>query len=130
VRKICSKCKKPYQPQEWEKAYLGSPTIKELYRGTGCKLCNGSGYFGRTLVYELLSIDDALARMIAQDAQISQIADRAKEKGFMDIYSVATEKVKQGITTTEEAVRVLGRTKREDFKSEKPLPALKTVQAV
>jgi general secretion pathway protein E/type IV pilus assembly protein PilB len=132
VRKICNKCKKPYKPQDWEKAYLraASASVKELFRGAGCELCNGSGYFGRTLVYEVLSIDDELSRMIAQDAQVSHIADMAKEKGFMDIFSVTAEKVKQGITTTEEAVRVLGRTKREDFRLEKPLPALKTVQAV
>jgi type II secretory ATPase GspE/PulE/Tfp pilus assembly ATPase PilB-like protein len=108
ARRICNKCKEAYVPDEWEKAYLRAPSIDKLYRGRGCDVCNGSGYFGRTLVYELLSVDKELSRLIAQEAELNLITEKAKNSGFVDIFDVTTEKVKRGITTAKEAVRVLG----------------------
>lgn len=108
ARRICNKCKEGYVPDEWEKTYLRAPSIEKLYRGRGCDVCNGSGYFERTLVYELLSVDKELSRLIAQEAELSVITEKAKHSGFVDIFDVTVEKVKRGITTAEEAVRVLG----------------------
>ncbi len=108
ARRICNKCKEGYVPDEWEKTYLRAPSIEKLYRGRGCDVCNGSGYFGRTLVYEVLSVDKELSRLIAQEAELSVITEKAKHSGFVDIFDVTVEKVKRGITTAEEAVRVLG----------------------
>lgn len=108
VRKICSSCKEAYAPSEWEKTYLKDSSVAELYRGKGCDVCGGSGYFGRTLVYELLSVDKNLSRLIDQEADLSIITEKAKESGFVDIFDVTVAKVKQGVTTVEEAVRVMG----------------------
>lgn len=122
VRKICKNCKEPYASEAWEKAFLADSSAEELYRGKGCELCNGTGYFGRTLVYELLTIDKGLSRLIAQQAELATIAERARENGFIDMRSVAAAKVKQGITTTEEVARVLGQIKQEsDSKDETPV---------
>ena len=108
VRKICNVCKEPYVPSEREKEYLKDPSIKELYKGRGCDACNGSGYFGRTLVYEILTINKELAMLIDQDSDLSLILEKAKQEGFAGILDITVAKVKEGITTTEEAVRVLG----------------------
>jgi type II secretory ATPase GspE/PulE/Tfp pilus assembly ATPase PilB-like protein len=122
VRKICRNCKEPYKPEAWEKTYLNDPSAEELYRGKGCDLCNGTGYFGRTLVYELLTIDDELSRLISIQAEPVAIVEKAKENGFNDMRSVAIEKVKEGITTTEEAARVLGQIKTaSDMSDETPV---------
>jgi len=108
VRRICSACKTSYTASEREKNYLKSPHVDTLYRGQGCDLCNGSGYFGRTLVYEILTVDKELALLIDQKSEIHDIRIKAKEKGFRDIFEITVIKVIQGITSVEEAKRVLG----------------------
>lgn len=113
VRKICENCKETYSPLDWEKAYLKDDDINELYRGRGCEVCNGSGYFGRTLVYEILVVDSEIAKLIGQEADLSLVTKRAKDSGFKDIFQVTATKVKQGITTTNEAMRVLGHIRQE-----------------
>jgi len=108
VRKVCSNCKEPYTPSEEEKTYLKDPSITELFRGAGCEICNNSGYFGRTLVYELLSVDKELSRLIDQGAEMSVLVEKAKGKGFVDIFDIAVAKAKQGATTVDEIIRILG----------------------
>ena len=108
VRKICNNCKESYTPSESEKKYLRDSSITELHRGKGCEVCDGSGYFGRTLVYEMLTVNKELSILIEQASDISLISKKAKESGFVDIFDVTADKVKQGITTAEEAVRTLG----------------------
>ena len=108
IRRICNACKEEYEPSEWEKKYLRDPSIKTLYRGKGCEVCNGSGYFGRTLVYELLPIDKELSLLIDKEVELEKITERAKEKGFVDIFDITVAKVKQGITTVDDAVRIMG----------------------
>ncbi len=108
VRKICNSCKTAYTPSELEKNYLKDASIMNLYKGEGCEICNKSGYFGRTLVYELMSVDRVLAIMIEQETTLNRITEAARQGSFVDIFDVTAEKVKQGITTSEEAIRVLG----------------------
>ena len=108
VRRICSACKTAYRPSEREKSYLQEPQLEKLYRGKGCEVCSGSGYFGRTLVYELLTVGPALARLIDQDAEMSAIEEAIARKGHVHIFDVTVRKVKEGVTTVQEAVRVLG----------------------
>jgi len=109
VRRICTGCKEEYTPQEWEKTYLRDPTVTTLHRGKGCELCNNSGYFGRTLVYELLVVNKSLSRLIEKETDVSDIIAQArKDSAYVDIFDTTAVKVKQGITTVEEAVRVLG----------------------
>lgn len=108
VRKVCNACKESYHPPEWEKEYLNDPNIETLYRGKGCEVCNNSGYFGRTLVYELLTVNRELSTLIEKEADPSMISERAASSGHINMLDIMTEKVKQGITTYEEAVRILG----------------------
>lgn len=108
VRKICSGCKEAYRPRSWEQKYLNDPGLEELYRGKGCEVCGGSGYFGRTLVYELLTMDPTLSRLIDRGTDTSALEKEVANQGFVRIFDVTARKVKEGITTVEEAVRVLG----------------------
>jgi type II secretory ATPase GspE/PulE/Tfp pilus assembly ATPase PilB-like protein len=108
VRKICANCRISYQPSDQEKAYLKQPDINELFKGEGCQICGGTGYYGRTLVYEMLTIDQPLAGLIGQDADMCLIEEKYKNNGFVDIFAITIAKVIQGITTAEEAGRVLG----------------------
>ena len=112
VRRICKNCKESYQPIQKERDYLKEPGLDLLYRGRGCEVCGGSGYLGRTLVYELLTIDNELSRLVDQNVDMSDFAQKAQEDNFVDIFDITVRKVKEGITTTEEAVRVLGNIRR------------------
>lgn len=112
IRRICRSCKEEYTPEQWELDYLKDPTIDRLYRGKGCNLCNHSGYFGRTLVYEFLAVDSELSLMIEADVGLNDVTAKAKEKGFQDIFSITAQKTKMGITSIEEAIRVIGNLKQ------------------
>ncbi|MCD4755072.1 MAG: Flp pilus assembly complex ATPase component TadA [Deltaproteobacteria bacterium] len=111
IRRICPNCKEEYVPSKWEMEYLKDPSIEKLWKGRGCEACNGSGYFGRTLIYELLCVDKELSRLIDRESEIRLIAEEAKEKGFEDMFVTAVKKVKLGITSVEEITRVLGHVK-------------------
>jgi len=113
VRKICNGCKISYRPSDTEKAYLRDPDIEELFRGEGCEICGGTGYFERTLIYELLPIDHKLSQLIEKGDDLSVVTQTAKASGFEDIFEVTRNKVKLGVTTTEEAVRSLGHIRQE-----------------
>ncbi len=108
VRKICNACKTPYPPSDKEKAYLADDSVDTLYKGTGCEVCSGSGYFGRTLVYEILMVHKELALLIEQEADLRLIMEKIQQNGYVDMADTTITKVKQGITTSEEALRTLG----------------------
>ena len=112
VRKICNHCKTAYRPSAWEKRYLKNDSVEKLYRGKGCEVCNHTGYFGRTLVYELLTVDRELALMIEQEVDVHQLAAKSKQGGYVDVFDITAKKVLSGITTTEEALRTLGNIRR------------------
>jgi len=112
VRKVCKNCKESYPAERWEKAYLRDDSIKKLFRGGGCEVCAGTGYFGRTLVYEIMVVDRKIAELISREAPLADLTKAAKEAGLKGIFQVTSAKVKQGITTTREAMRVLGHLRR------------------
>jgi type II secretory ATPase GspE/PulE/Tfp pilus assembly ATPase PilB-like protein len=118
VRKICNACKTAYRPNQWEKSYLQADDLEKLYRGKGCEVCGGSGYFGRTLVYELLAVDQKLSRYIDQDVEMSTIEKVAAQNGYVHIFDVTARKVKEGVTTVHEAVRVLGNVRQNGIGAE------------
>ncbi len=108
VRKICNTCKTTYSPSDKEKAYLDDDSVATLYKGAGCEVCSGSGYFGRTLVYEILMVHKELALLIEQEADLRLIMEKIQQNGYVDMANTTITKVKQGITTSEEALRTLG----------------------
>jgi len=104
VRTICKKCKIEAPPPEELKQRF--PEIKSLAKGTGCKACKGSGFKGRTGIFELLIIDDQIRQMITRKASSDEIRKYAVEHGMKTLYQDGMEKVKAGATTLDEVLRV------------------------
>ena len=120
VRKICPKCKQVYQVPEHMRRHVESSGINpdELVHGTGCDYCRNSGYVGRTGIYELLIIDDKFRDMINKDASVNSMRRVFYDSGNATLFHDGMNKVKQGVTTIEEVLRVTevyGRTEQEVF---------------
>jgi type II secretion system protein E len=110
VRTICSACK---TEQKVEPAYLRRigfppdeiPTAR-FWHGAGCEDCRQLGYQGRLAIYELLVVTEALRPLILQRAAASTIAQAAIENGMRTLRVDGWNKVRNGITTIEEVLRV------------------------
>ena len=108
VRKICPKCKETYQVSDQVRKYVerAGITQEQLCKGVGCDHCRGSGYVGRAGIYEFLVVDDAFREMINQDASINNMRRVFYESSHRSMYDDGILKVKQGLTTIEEVLRV------------------------
>ncbi|GAA4357742.1 ATPase, T2SS/T4P/T4SS family [Angustibacter luteus] len=110
VRKPCDSCAEGYIPDDGTLALLGL-TIEDILdatplMGVGCPDCGGTGYRGRTAVYEVLEVDNAMRKVLMTSATESAVGAQAKAVGMMTLRGAALEKAKRGETTFEEAVRV------------------------
>jgi len=110
VRKICEKCKEPYQPQEAELRLLG-PAAKQLasaqlFHGKGCADCQFTGYRGRLGIYEIFQIDDQVRNLIFEQVPSTELRTKARELGMRTLREDGLRKVVAGITTLEEVLRV------------------------
>jgi type II secretion system protein E len=110
VRTICPHCK---TEQKVERDYLkriGFPAAEietaQVWHGTGCEECRQLGYQGRTGIYELLIVNEALRPLIMNRAPASTIAQKAMEGGMRNLRTDGWTKVKAGVTTIEEVLRV------------------------
>ena len=108
VRKICPKCKKTYRIPERIREYIKAAGIKakQFYHGVGCDHCRDSGYVGRVGIYELLVIDEKFRDMINSDSSINNMRRVFRESGRRSLFDDGLVKVKQGLTTIEEVLRV------------------------
>ncbi len=110
ARKICQFCITDHslsnEEQELFKEY--GIQIDKAYRGTGCPKCNGSGYAGRLVIGEILTIDDELRDLIYSDVPITAIQTAAKRKGMIPLKEDGLRKVAQGVISLEELLRVTG----------------------
>ena len=105
VRRICPKCKTDYEP---DRAHLPrdlelAPGAK-LSRGTGCAHCRNTGYRGRSGLYELMVMSDAIAEKIIERAPSPQIVAVAKQNGLRLLREDGWDKVRAGVTTPDEVV--------------------------
>jgi type II secretory ATPase GspE/PulE/Tfp pilus assembly ATPase PilB-like protein len=106
VRKVCPKCKKEYNPPAKEVKSLTFPSDIKFYHGTGCAYCNGTGYFGRVGIFEILPINDEIRDLMKEKASSKQIRDLAiKEMGMKTLWEDGVDKIKAGITNVEEVLR-------------------------
>ena len=104
---LCDKCKQPSTPNEAERAVLKLPLGAQMtiHRAGGCEVCSGTGYRGRTGIYEMVEIDDEMRGMIHEGAseQAMEHYARTRTPGIRDD---GLKKVVEGVTTLEEVVRV------------------------
>ena len=106
VRVICPKCKEPFKPQQM---YIDKIEINEditTYHGAGCEECRSTGYLGRTGIFELMVVDLEIRQLILDKASSDVIRQKAVSKGMQILRNCGWQKVKEGITTIEEVLRV------------------------
>src|SRR6266850_4198501 len=108
VRRICQACRAPDHPDPAELLALGitDATDAELFRGKGCDECRGTGYRGRTGIYELFKISDATRGLIVKRVPAGEIRHHAVEHGMATLREDAWAKACAGLTTVEEILRV------------------------
>jgi len=108
VRKICKHCKVqeiiPDATLQEIKDFI--PQDARFYVGQGCKECNDTGYMGREMICEVLSITEKLSSLIAKGASKESLTIQAKEDGFIGIYQNGIQKALDGVTTLKEILRV------------------------
>ncbi len=107
VRMICPVCKESFKPQQElidKLEFLDAGT--ETYKGMGCDECRHTGYHGRTGIFELMMVDTKLRQMILEKASSDLIRKQAVASGMKTLRQSGWEKVKQGMTTIEEVLRV------------------------
>ena len=110
VRRLCPKCKRPWKVDMSFLEGIGFP-ISKLLTGTicepvGCEECRGTGYAGRTGIYEILLVTDAIRQMIVERQSAADIKMHALEHGMRTLRVDGWRKVLAGVTTLEEVLRV------------------------
>lgn len=120
IRRLCDACAEPQKltPQEkmWLRTNAGeSAEFLDFLKGRGCPKCNGTGYRGRTGVYELLEIDEAMAEALRQNDTHAYIQAAMETRGFRPLSICALEYASKGITSLAEVLRIAG--EQEDIGS-------------
>ncbi|MFH0822969.1 MAG: GspE/PulE family protein [Pseudomonadota bacterium] len=110
MRKICLACKEPYAAGLKELNKTGfnfeGPENIMLFRGKGCHQCRDTGYFGRESVYEVVGVDDDIAKLITPAPDMRTLKEAARKKKCSSLWENAVRKMLDGITTVEEVLRV------------------------
>lgn len=120
VRKICKSCIYSYQP-EAEVSKLLADQVEELglkvksytvpkllFRGKGCAVCNDTGYQGRAGIYEVLSISEAIRKIIVSpEFDLDKLREQAAEEGMVTMFEDGLKKAELGVTTIDEVLRVI-----------------------
>lgn len=106
VRKVCNNCKKQYYPSASEiKTYGLSPNFVSSY-GSGCSKCNNTGYFGRTICYEMLIMDDYIREVLTDKDCLDKIRKYNRHIGNFTIQENCINLIKSGMTTLDELKRL------------------------
>ena len=107
VRTVCPHCREEYMPNEAMLRDLGlRPEDGPFYHGAGCPQCGGTGYSGRTAIFEVLPMTDDFSRMVTKGESMQAVYRRALEEGLHTMRQDAAQKIRAGVTTCEEALRV------------------------
>lgn len=108
VRVLCTNCREPYIAPPGAVRYMSQDSEQAitLYHAHGCEHCNGTGYFGRMSVLELLPVSDAIRKLILAHADAQTIHDTAVQQGMRTMFAHGIELARSGKTTLEEVHRV------------------------
>ncbi len=110
VRNICDDCKKKLDviPQTLIDLEVPAEEVDSfaVYGGEGCDKCSGTGYRGRAAIYEVMFLSDTLKEFILNGATTAEIKREAIQQGMKTLRQSALEKLKQGVTTIEEVIKI------------------------
>jgi general secretion pathway protein E len=106
VRRICESCKQPTPVPPEATQVFGDNVPETLYQGAGCKECGGIGYRGRVGVFEVLTMNAELRKLLFARASEDEIMAAARASGLSTLREQALALVRQGITTLEDVTRV------------------------
>jgi type IV pilus assembly protein PilB len=108
ARKLCSHCKKRtiLLPQVLAEAEIRVGGEVEAYEPVGCSRCNQSGYRGRVGIYSVMALSENIKEMVVAQAPEAEIASMAREEGMLTLREDGLGKVRAGLTSLEEVVRV------------------------
>jgi general secretion pathway protein E len=106
VRKLCPACKTAFAPTDADLAELEGHAPRHLYAPAGCAACHGTGYAGRTGIYELLDVDAEAKRLIHAAGGEQPLRDHALAQGMQSLRKDGLRWVLSGVTSLEELVRV------------------------
>jgi general secretion pathway protein E len=110
VRTLCSACKQKTNLSDFEKVVLDVEELPEsatVFKPVGCPKCHGTGYSGRTVVSELLIINDEIRALIIQKVDAATIKKAAVRSGMRTLRGDALDKIFEGITSVEEILRAI-----------------------
>ena len=108
IRRVCSKCKVPHVPSDFEMQELGMTVLPKgatVFRGVGCPSCSQTGYSGRTVIHELLIMDDKIRSMVIRNTDANLVRKAAVEAGMIPLRLDGINKVLTGMTTIDELMR-------------------------
>jgi general secretion pathway protein E len=114
VRRTCPSCRERYDPEPQAVAYLGGQPVGEAdrrwrwERGAGCVECRGTGFRGRTGIFELMPVDDAVRAAILPGVGEEPLRAAARGAGMRTLREDGWRAARAGLTTVEEVLRVLG----------------------
>lgn len=114
IRVLCPKCKKPIEKIDGRVAALIKSRLRpspdrrySVFTSAGCDFCNNTGYYGRTAIYEILLVDEAIRDLIQQKASAEEIERMAASRGMKTLIQSGLEKLIDGITSIDEIYNTL-----------------------
>jgi type IV pilus assembly protein PilB len=112
ARRLCDRCKAPYQPETAELAALraGAETQSPsgpIFKATGCKSCSNTGYRGRIALHEVMTVTEEIERLAVARASSAEITRVAIDQGMLTLRQDGWAKVQLGLTSVEEILRVV-----------------------
>jgi general secretion pathway protein E len=112
VRKVCKNCEKPYELLPGEAQAVGLASGKgekvTVKYGEGCPQCRGTGYLGRTGIFEVMELNDKIRAIIRDKADVELIRKAAIADGMVALREAAVRKMLKGETTFDEVIRITG----------------------
>ncbi len=108
LRKICPACKKERRLAPDELEYLGLKRAGTVWSGEGCAECRGTGYKGRTGIFEVLDVNEAVKGVISERLDLAELQAVARRDGLVTLREQAVRKMLEGISTYEEVIAVTG----------------------
>jgi len=109
VRRLCPHCRTPYAPQPGSlPPDFGDPLPRVLWHPAGCRECRGSGYLGRVAIFELVPSSSSIRDACVHQANLAELHRTAARLGYRPLRFDGWQKVREGITSIDEVLRVAG----------------------